>query len=233
MASILVVEDEQAMAKGIVDLLAFHGHQPQLEQRGDTGLERAIDGAFDLLVLDVMLPGMSGFDVCRKVRAKFPGQAILLLTALGQEQHVLEGFAAGCDDYLSKPFSMAIFVARVSALLRRGIEEDGIDPSTTRTRELALGFDFRELRLGDAEYAVELSVREAETLRYFLSRTGLTCSRVELLSAVWNYPNPNNLETRCVDMHVAKLRTKLRAARVGFELATVRGVGYRLNLEQP
>ncbi len=116
---ILVVEDEAAIRTGLCDVLAFHGYAPTGVESGEDGLAHALSGRYALVLLDVMLPGMSGFDVCRELRAQRPEQAILMLTARGAEEDVLEGFRCGADDYVTKPFSVSELVARVEALLRR------------------------------------------------------------------------------------------------------------------
>src|SRR5262252_1097397 len=116
---VLVIEDEGAICSGLCDLLAFHGHAPTGVSSGEEGLRRALADPYALVLLDVMLPGMSGFDVCRELRARRPEQAILMLTARGAEADVLEGFRCGADDYVTKPFSVSELMARIDALLRR------------------------------------------------------------------------------------------------------------------
>src|SRR6187399_3139427 len=118
-ATVLVVEDEAAIREGLCDVLAFHGHEPVGVESGEDGLRHALERRFGLVVLDIMLPGMSGFDVCRQLRARRPRQAILMLTARGAEEDVLEGFRSGADDYVTKPFSVSELTARIDALLRR------------------------------------------------------------------------------------------------------------------
>ena len=219
MSRILVVEDEDAIRRGLCDLLAFHGHDPVPVARGDEGLREALEGSYDLLLLDVMLPEVDGLTICRQARAAKPGQAILVLTARGREQDVLEGFAAGCDDYVAKPFSVAQLMARVSALLRRSS-----GPRTTTLRGCEL--DEADLRIRRGEVVVDLSIRDVEVL-LFLHRHGGVARRPELLREVWGYERVDSVETRCVDMHLSKLRKKL--APLGVELIeTVRGAGYRL-----
>jgi len=126
---ILVVEDEAAIRTGLCDVLAYHGHAPDGVESGEDGLRRALATPYALVLLDVMLPGKSGFDVCRELRAARPAQVILMLTARGEEADVLEGFRCGADDYLTKPFSVAELVARVEALLRRASGAAHVDRS--------------------------------------------------------------------------------------------------------
>jgi two-component system response regulator RegX3 len=221
--AILVVEDEEAIRRGVCDVLAYHGFAPEGVERGDEGLRRALANQHALAILDVMLPGKNGFDVCRELRAGLPLLPILMLTARGAEPDVLEGFRAGADDYVTKPFSVAELVARVEALLRRaGARREApaapyafgaweIDPAT------------RTARRGGAE--VELTPREHELLALFAAEPGRILARRRLLREVWGFAQPDRVETRTVDMHIAKLRRKLGDDALRIE--TVRGEGYR------
>jgi two-component system response regulator RegX3 len=221
--AILVVEDESVIATGLCDVLAFRGYAPSSAATGDDGLRRALAGSFALVLLDVMLPGLSGFDVCRELRAKRPEQAILMLTARGAESDVLEGFRAGADDYVTKPFSIAELMARVEALLRRSgrlapaerpFELGGwrVDPATRTANAGAR--------------AVELSQREIDMLALFARDRGRIVSRRTLLLEVWGMSHVDHVQTRTVDVHVGKLRKKLGMSETG-PLETVRGEGYR------
>ena len=219
MSRILVVEDEAAIRRGLCDLLAFHGHEPVGVARGDEGLREALEGSYDLLLLDVMLPEVDGLTICRQARAAKPHQAILMLTARGREEDVLEGFTAGCDDYVAKPFSVAQLMARVSALLRRA------DADSTLVLQ-GCTLDESDLRIRRDDVVVDLTIRDVEVL-VFLHRHGGVARRNELLREVWGYERIEAVETRCVDMHLSKLRKKL--SPLGVELIeTVRGAGYRL-----
>jgi two-component system response regulator RegX3 len=222
---ILVVEDELAIQRGLCDVLAYHGHAPIGVANGEDGLREGLRGDFDLVVLDVMLPGKSGFDVCEALRAADPRLPILMLTARGSEEDVLRGFRCGSDDYVTKPFSIAELVARVEALLRRA------DPSARAT---SAAFDFGawhvdpdKLAAERAGASVELTRREIEILALLARERGRIVSRRRLLADVWGMGSPERIETRTVDMHIAKLRKKLgEDGRRGIE--TVRGEGYRL-----
>ena len=150
---ILVVEDEAAIRSGLCDVLAYHGHAPDGVESGEDGLRRALATPYALVLLDVMLPGKSGFEVCRELRAARPAQAILMLTARGSEADVLEGFRCGADDYLTKPFSVAELVARVEALLRRaGASADppepraGVGKSEKPQNKIAKGGQYSAIR---------------------------------------------------------------------------------------
>jgi two-component system alkaline phosphatase synthesis response regulator PhoP len=223
-ARILIVEDEPAIRQGVCDLLAFHGHHPEGVGDGDEGLRMALTREWELVLLDVMLPGMDGFDICRRLRTQHPGLAVLMLTAKGREADVLEGFRAGCDDYVTKPFSMAQLVARVDALLRRAAS---VRPRRVPLGPLELDADHLMVRYGSAEIA--LSPRDVEVLAYLSENRHRVVTREDLLREVWGYQRTDHVETRCVDMHLVKLRRKL--AELAPQLAvieTVRGAGYRL-----
>jgi len=223
---ILVVEDEPAIQRGLCDVLAYHGYEPVAATSGDEGLRLGLAGGFDLVVLDLMLPGVGGFDVCRALRAHDPRLPILMLTARGAEEDVLEGFRCGSDDYVTKPFSVSQVVARVDALLRRAGRGE---PAAA-----AAPFPFGGWRIEPARLAaerdgaaIELSRRELEILALLVRERGRIVGRRRLLAEVWGFPAPERIETRTVDMHIAKLRKKL--GEDGRRLIeTVRGEGYRL-----
>ncbi len=224
---VLVVEDEPAIRTGICDLLAFHGLAPTPIDNGTDGLREALAGGYDLLLLDVMLPGVDGVSICRQVRQVRPGQAILMLTARGREEDILTGFEAGCDDYVSKPFSIGQLVARVKALLRRA----GSSPDRTlRIGGMELDVDALIVRGQSGEVCI--STRDAEVLTYLHAHRGQVVRREQLLREVWGYQRVEAVQTRCVDMHMVKLRRKLARA-IGTEtvIATIRGAGYRLATE--
>ncbi len=233
--SILIVEDEAAIRTGICDLLAYHGHRPTGIGDGERGLAEALTGRYALIILDVMLPGRDGFAICEAVRAARPGQAILMLTARGREQDVLRGFECGCDDYVAKPFSLALLRARIDALLRRVAPE----PAPAKpARTLAVGalvLDLDNLRARVGERDIELSSRDLEVLEYLARERHRVVPRVDLLREVWGYDRAEKLETRCVDMHVVKLRRRLAELLPEAEspIETVRGVGYRLRVPAP
>jgi len=222
---VLVIEDEASIRRGLCDVLAFHGLAPEGIERGDDGLAAALRNQHALVVLDVMLPGMNGFDVCRALRAQLPHLPILMLTARGAESDVLDGFQAGADDYVTKPFSVAELVARVEALLRRtgarSVEETA-PPFTLG----AWSIDPSGLRAERDGRSVELTRRETELLALFAREPGRILSRRLLLREVWGFPDPDRVETRTVDMHVAKLRKKLAAGGDAL-FETIRGEGYR------
>ncbi len=223
-ARVLVIEDEEAIRQGLCDVLVYHGHEAEPTDRGDIGLDRALSGEHDLVLLDVMLPGVDGFDICRRVRAAHPELPILMLTARGSEEDVLQGFRCGSDDYVTKPFSVAQLVARIEALLRRSRNGRGAAPDAAD--------DFRfgpwlvevgELRASCDGAAVALSRREVDILTLFSREAGRIVGRRMLLREIWGYPDPDRVETRSVDMQLVRLRRKLGGASI----ETVRGEGYR------
>jgi two-component system response regulator RegX3 len=224
---ILVVEDELAIQRGLCDVLAYRGYAPTGVANGADGLREGLHGGFDLVVLDVMLPGRSGFDICQELRRHDPKLPILMLTARGAEEDVLQGFHCGSDDYVTKPFSVAELMARVEALLRRGARaENAVAPEP---------FAFGTWRIEPERLiarcdgvAIELSRRELSILALLARERGRIVSRRRLLADVWGMGSPERIETRTVDMHIAKLRKKL--GREGRDLIeTVRGEGYRLS----
>ena len=225
---ILFVEDEAAIREGVCDVLAYHGYAPSSAGTGTEGLEQALAGNFPLVILDVMLPGMSGLDVCRELRARDARQVILMLTAKGSEEDIVEGFRAGADDYVTKPFSVRELVVRVEALLRRSVRAEASSGA-------ANVFDFgawrvdRDRLVAEMEGEVrELTPREVGILAVFASERGRIVSRRRLLTEVWGMHHAEDVETRTVDMHIAKLRKKIRAAGDSL-IETVRGAGYRFN----
>jgi len=224
--SILVVEDEAAIRSGLCDLLAFHGHAPRAAASGEEGLALAGEGQFALVLLDVMLPGLSGFDVCRALRAKRPSQAILMLTARGAEADVLEGFRCGADDYVTKPFSLAELMARVDALLRRAAAAPPPPPEPFDFGRWRIDPDAR--RASSAAASVILTSREVALLALFARERGRIVSRRRLLVDVWGLRHVEHIQTRTVDMHIVKLRRKIETDQHP-TIETVRGEGYRFN----
>ncbi|MFK7929137.1 MAG: response regulator transcription factor [Myxococcota bacterium] len=220
---ILIVEDEDAIRRGLCDLLAYNGLDPVGVADGTLGCERALAEPWDLIVLDVMLPGQDGFSICRAIRAERPGQAVVMLTAKDREEDILKGFEAGCDDYVSKPFSVSQLVARVKALLRRaGVDAD----RTLSAADVVVHVDALIARGPRGE--VPLSVRDVEVLRHLAVRRPAVVKRTDLLAEVWGYQRVEGVETRAIDMHMVKLRRKLLGASDADLVETVRGAGYRM-----
>jgi len=222
---ILVVEDEEAIRRGVCDVMAFHGHLPTGVATGDEGLRQGMDPRFELVILDIMLPGRSGFDVCIELRAARPQLPILMLTARGSEEDVLRGFACGSDDYVTKPFSVAELVARVEALLRRTGKLARAKPAPFAVG--AWRVDPETLRAEREGESVGLSRLEFDLLALLARESGRIVSRRTLLQEVWGYDTPERVETRTIDVHVANLRKRL-GDEGRRRIETVRGEGYRL-----
>ena len=221
--AVLVVEDELAIQRGLCDVLAFHGYEPTGVGTGEEGLRQGRSGQYELVILDIMLPGINGFDVCEQLRAELPRLPILMLTARGAEDDVLRGFRSGSDDYVTKPFSISELLARVEALLRRSGKLEQPCQEVFELGGWQVDAAERVARLGDN--ATSLSRREVEMLALFAREKGRIVSRRTLLAEVWGFDTPERIETRTVDMHIAKLRKKLGDGRELIE--TVRGEGYR------
>lgn len=224
--SILIVEDDEATAVALRDGLSSEGYQVHLVGDGASALDCVSQEKIDLIVLDVMLPKVSGLDVCRRLRAKGNPIPIIMLTARGQEIDKVVGLKLGADDYVTKPFSFMELFARVEALLRRSQNgEDDVD-----TCEFADVFvDFTRSEAKKADEAIELSPLEFRLLRYFHENRGRVISREELLQNVWGYRNVSN--TRTVDMHIAKLRKKIEdEPKDPRFIGTVHRVGYKFTV---
>ena len=226
--AILVVEDEASIRRGLCDVLAYQGYAPTGVETGEAGLQAALGNAYDLVLLDLMLPGMSGFDVCEAVRAQLPAQPILILTARGSEEDVLEGFSRGADDYVTKPFSVSELLARVQALLRRS---GRLPPEEQECFAFgAWKVDPAAQRASRGDETVDLSAREIAILALFAREQGRIVSRRMLLQEVWGFANPERIETRTVDMQIGKLRRKLDRSSDSW-IETVRGSGYRYSAD--
>jgi len=221
---ILVVEDDPAIRRGIVDVLEYAGYHTLEAADGHAGMEAALKAEYRLLLLDVVMPGPSGFDILAAIRRKRPGQAVIILSARGEEHDRVRGLADGADDYVVKPFSMKELLARVDAVLRRTCER--VAPADRR-RLAGMDVDFTSGAIGHPDGSRrELSEREASLLKYLMDCNGRVVSREEILRNIWHL-DPARTETRTIDMHVMHLRTKLGEGGPSL-LATVRGKGYQL-----
>ncbi len=221
---ILVIEDDPAIRRGIVDALRFAGYEPLEAARGDTGLQMALAREFDLLVLDLVLPGLDGFDVLRQVRQLRPTLPIIILTARGEEADRVRGLRDGADDYVVKPFSVKELLARAEAVLRRSPERP-MPLARIAIPGGRIDLARHEIEFDDGGRA-ELSEREIDLIRYLASHCGRAVAREEILANVWRI-SPQGVTTRTIDMHVARLREKLRDdPGHPAVLLTVRGKGY-------
>ena len=224
MRTILVIEDDDAIRQGIVDTLEYHGYCVRQVADGDLGLKKATNSDYDLLLLDLALPGKTGLEILQGVRRLRPAQPVIILTAKGSETDRVNGLKAGADDYVVKPFSIKELVARVEAVLRRSPARPS-DLTKINFPNGVIDFERRELRFNDDKRS-ELSERESELIRYLVNNRGRAISRDELLSNVWRI-NPQGVSTRTIDMHIVRLREKLRDVGDSPQiLLTVRGKGY-------
>jgi len=210
----------------LTDRLTAEGYDITSATDASTALATATTGTFDVMILDVMLPGGSGFDVCRAVRAKSIDTPILMLTARGQVVDRVVGLKLGADDYLVKPFEMSELLARLEALLRRATIPGRSRATTEVFRVGDITVDFRRAEVTKSGSPLELSAREFKLLRYFIEHRGAALSRDELLNEVWGYNAMPS--TRTVDVHVAWLRQKLEDnPRHPQHILTVHGLGYK------
>lgn len=224
---LLIVEDEVAIRTGLVDVFVFHGYQVSYADNGPDGLAKALSGQFDLILLDVMLPGMDGFEICRRIRCEDKEQPIIMLTAKTSDEEIIQGLSLGADDYVAKPFSVAQLVLRVQAVLRRS--RAGEEQSRLLQLNDEISIDTLNLTGQRGDNALIFTRREIDVLQYLQAHNTRPVSREELLNKVWGYDKHMDIETRTVDIHIAKLRRKIEAnAKVPVLLITVRGEGYRL-----
>ena len=223
-ATILTIEDDAAIRRGIVDALTFNKYSVIEAGDGDEGLSKSTKAEYDLLLLDLALPGTPGLEILRQVRKLRPTQPVIILTAKGEESDRVAGLKEGADDYVVKPFSIKELMARVEAVLRRTPQR----PSNDDLISLPNGevdFERREIRFNDNSRS-ELSEKEIELLRYLANNSDRAITRDELLSSVWRL-SPKGISTRTSDMHIARLREKLRDKKDKPEIGlTVRGKGY-------
>lgn len=226
---ILIIEDEAHIADGLRFNIEAEGHEAEIAADGETGLAQADAGDFDAVVLDVMLPGIDGFEVAAAMRAKQDYTPILMLTARSRPEDVLKGFEAGADDYLPKPFDLEIFLARLNGLLRRR-EWTRRESSKDRlgdTFEInGKTIDFANLELHSGDEIIHLTMMEIKLLRYLIEHEGQTVSRNTILEDVWGLQE--DTDTRAIDNFIVRLRKYLEDKPNDPQIVrTVRGVGYK------
>jgi two-component system alkaline phosphatase synthesis response regulator PhoP len=222
--SILLIEDEPGLVLTLKDRLTREGYEVDAAQDGNQGLASAMRGQADLIILDLMLPGKSGLDICRDLRQKGIETPILMLTARGQTVDKVLGLKLGADDYMTKPFEMPELLARVEVLMRRNRNASGVGAAFYNFGNIEV--DLRRASATRGGETVALSTREFELLRYFIEHRGAAISRDELLSNVWHYDAGTT--TRTVDVHVAWLRQKLEDDPKRPQwIMTVHGLGYK------
>ncbi len=221
---VLLIEDEPGLVLTLTDRLTTEGFEVEAAPDGDSGLELACGRHYDVILLDIMLPGKNGFDVCRDLRRSGRQTPVLMLTARGMLTDKVVGLKLGADDYLTKPFEMMELLARIEALLRRVPAPAGVGVDTAVFGDVQV--DFRSAEVTRAGQPVELSAKELALLRCFVENRGVVLSRDDLLNRVWGYDAMPY--TRTVDVHVAGLRQKLETdSRHPRFIVTVHGLGYK------
>lgn len=226
---ILVIEDEAAIREGLIDVLVYHKYDVDNAATGPAGLQKALTGKFDLVLLDIMLPGMDGYEICDRIRASDRDQPIIMLTAKTSDEEIIQGLKLGADDYVGKPFSIQQLVLRIEAVLRRS--RAGIEQART-IRLGPLSIDTENLSGLNGGEEIAFTRREIDVLAYLAQHPDRPIPREELLLKVWGYARNLDIETRTVDIHIAKLRRKIEAdPKAPRYLVTVRGAGYRLNTD--
>ncbi|HEX7357131.1 MAG TPA: response regulator transcription factor [Ignavibacteriaceae bacterium] len=226
MSKILVVDDEQNMRTGLKDNLEFEGYEVETANDGEQGLKKILENSYSLIILDVMMPKKSGFDVCKEVRKTGITTPIILLTAKGEEIDKVVGLEIGADDYVTKPFSLRELLARVKAILRRGDNIVMNEPE----REIKIGkleINFNGYKATEKNKDIQMSHKEFEILHFLWKHRNSTVSRDDLLSEIWGYDE--NPTTRTVDNFILKLRQKVEIdSNHPKIILTVHGVGYKL-----
>jgi DNA-binding response OmpR family regulator len=227
-ARILIVEDDAALLRGLLDVLVYNGYDVKGVEDGGQALDTGLKEVFDLILLDVMLPTLDGFSICKEIRKQKPSQGIIMITAKGAEDDIVTGFNAGADDYISKPFSLREVMVRVEAVLRR----TGKNPGDVVIRLHDIVFDGENLIAEYQNQTSELTRKEMDIISYLHRHRERIVSKKELLTEVWHYADAD-IETRTVDIHMLKLRKKI-ASLIGETpfVNTIRGEGYRLEPEK-
>lgn len=225
--NILIVEDEPAMLSGLKDNLEFEGYQVDTAIEGDSGLNKILNNHYNLVLLDVMLPNLSGFDICKKVRQEGIKTPIILLTAKGEEMDKVLGLEFGADDYITKPFGLRELLARIKAVLRRTVDSSSekVDHSMTSIGNLKVNFNNYEAFINEEQ--IKLSFKEFEILHYLWNKRNAIVSRDDILNDVWG--SDYQPTSRTIDNFILKLRSKIEndpnQAKI---ILTVHGVGYKL-----
>ena len=224
--NILIIEDEIAIAEGLVDLCELNGYRVKHVVDGENGLAEALSGQYGLVLLDLMLPGMDGFTVCDKIREKDKSLPIIILSAKNADEDIINGLKYGADDYVPKPFSVPMLLARIEAVLRRSrqtMENEG---------KLVAGnlrVNFREYTGTRGTEELAFTRKEIEILEYLWNNRDHAVPRAELLKKVWGYENAESVDTRTVDIHITKLRKKIEDDPSHPKLlVTFRGEGYQM-----
>jgi len=227
---ILVIEDEPTLARLLTYNLSVEGYETKVIDNGAEGLQVALQQGYDLIILDIMLPGMNGFEILSKLRQKGSTTPVIILTARNAEEEVVQGLKHGADDYITKPFGVAELLARVSAVLRRTSSDDTAAVAVSQTEKvIAVG----DLRIYPEKYevvlhgeSISLRPKEFEVLLYLVQRPGMVITRDDLMNIVWGFDYIGGQRT--VDVHVSSLRKKLEMSQQSVQIDSIRGVGYKL-----
>lgn len=227
---ILVIEDEPTLARLLTYNLSVEGYETKVIDNGAEGLQVALQQGYDLIILDIMLPGMNGFEILSKLRQKGSATPVIILTARNAEEEVVQGLKHGADDYITKPFGVAELLARVSAVLRRTSSDDTAAVAVSQTEKvIAVG----DLRIYPEKYevvlhgeSISLRPKEFEVLLYLVQRPGMVITRDDLMNIVWGFDYIGGQRT--VDVHVSSLRKKLEMSQQSVQIDSIRGVGYKL-----
>ncbi|WCF06864.1 response regulator transcription factor [Paenibacillus thiaminolyticus] len=226
---VLVIEDEPTLARLLSYNLTLEGYDTTVIDHGSQGLQVALHRKFNLIILDIMLPGMNGFEVLSKLRQAGVRTPVIILTARNAEEEVVQGLKCGADDYITKPFGVAELLARVGAVLRRASSDEPIEQEDADDKVIAIG----DLRIYPEKYEVTLHQeqiplrpKEFEVLLYLVQRPGMVITRDDLMNAVWGFDYIGGQRT--VDVHVSSLRKKLEMNQRSVQIDSIRGVGYKL-----
>jgi len=229
MKKILIIEDELKMIEGLKDNLEFEGYEVDTAMEGNSGLQKVLLNQYDLILLDVMLPGVSGFDICKSARKEGVNTPIILLTAKGEEIDKVLGLELGADDYITKPFSLRELLARIKTILRRALigKEGSVEPEFTRIGNIKVNFKNCQALEGTNE--IKMSYKEFGILHYLYMNAGKIIQRDDLMSDVWGIEY--DISTRTVDNFILKLRQKIEVDPNNPKIIlTVHGIGYKMVL---
>jgi DNA-binding response OmpR family regulator len=229
MKKILIIEDELKMIEGLKDNLEFEGYEVDTAMEGNSGLQKVLLNQYDLILLDVMLPGVSGFDICKSARKEGVNTPIILLTAKGEEIDKVLGLELGADDYITKPFSLRELLARIKTILRRALigKEGSVEPEFTRIGNIKVNFKNCQALEGTNE--IKMSYKEFGILHYLYMNAGKIIQRDDLMSDVWGIEY--DISTRTVDNFILKLRQKIETDPNNPKIIlTVHGIGYKMIL---
>ncbi len=231
MHRVLIVEDEESIRAGLTDLLDIEGYETAVAVDGQEAMEKVRQWHPHLVLLDLMLPKSSGFEVCRFIRKQHPEIFVLMLTAKNEEMSKIAGLEMGADDYMTKPFSVSELMARIKTHLRRAASSSAaLEPDTLEFGDVRV--DFKRYEAVRGKLHLDLSAKEFQILRYLAGRPGEVVTREDLLQAIWGYSVDNMPTTRTVDNQILKLRQKLeKDAAAPIWIKSVRGVGYKFDPE--